>query len=440
MKDEISSSLSSDEVERKQRAAARWKILRSALLGKSKSSMTKNASIHRFAGFQMLSKQKVVGETSPTDEMEMDESNNNFALYDYTIQPQHSSTRTNTSISTSSSSTHREEDDKVPVPLRVRTRERIPNEGQKIDLRALTSHRHYGVDNTGNARVWDSEATLTHCLIQSCGDDNNKSSVAAITSNLGLSNLWNLATSHHNGNNNTLHVVELGAGMAGIAGLTLAAMSMAGFSGDHDGRRINVNVVLTDGHPDAVQNNRTNASLTTSLYNTADGQNHQDRVTIESTRLLWKDCEEGANDCINLIASNSQRLPFDLCLASDCVHFQEFHAALALTVARLLRVDGVAIFCQPHRSNSLQRFMDLLDYMNKRDEALWEVSLIHDYDEEMSKRHEQYLKHDSSYDPSIHYPSLLLLRKLRAFDESLDREMAVRHMAERDIVKTHAAK
>ena len=64
--------------------------------------------------------------------------------------------------------------------------------------------------------------------------------------------------------------------------------------------------------------------------------------------------------------------------------------------------------------------------------ALWEVSLLEDYDEEISRRHKNCLENDSSYEPSIHFPNLLLLRKLREVDEDFDREIAVKHMLERD--------
>ena len=48
----------------------------------------------------------------------------------------------------------------------IRVRERRPHPANKIQWKAFLSEQHFGVDNTGNTRVWDSESTLTYCLRQ----------------------------------------------------------------------------------------------------------------------------------------------------------------------------------------------------------------------------------------------------------------------------------
>ena len=51
----------------------------------------------------------------------------------------------------------------------------------------------------------------------------------------------------------------------------------------------------------------------------------------------------------------------DLILASDCTHFQEFHACLACTIADNLRIGGVALLLQPPRGHSLTNFVTCLE-------------------------------------------------------------------------------
>ena len=110
--------------------------------------------------------------------------------------------------------------------------------------------------------------------------------------------------------------------------------------------------------------------------------------------------------------------------------------------------------CQPHRGKTLTRFIDLIRAVNlgekstqcrKEDETchegnrrgpLFEVSLWDKYDDKMNAMHRQFLDQNEmesdsngdfnkTYDPMIHYPVLLVLKKLRDYEESVDTKVAV---------------
>jgi SAM-dependent methyltransferase len=112
---------------------------------------------------------------------------------------------------------------------------------------------------------------------------------------------------------------------------------------------------------------------------------------------------------------------FDLCLVSDCIHFVEYHAALLVTIGRLLRVNGTCILCQPARGHSLRLFMSLIQALNGCN-PLFEMHLHDNYDDYIYSKHLAMLNDKEShlYDPSIHYPYLLTLKKLRLFSEEID--------------------
>jgi len=49
---------------------------------------------------------------------------------------------------------------------------------------------------------------------------------------------------------------------------------------------------------------------------------------------------------------------FDAIIASDCLFFKEFHYDLVQTLRSLLSLEGVCLFLQPRRSNTMQTFVD----------------------------------------------------------------------------------
>ena len=419
------------------RAKARWDILRAALLGNQNIASSyadgsgggmngvSSASIHRFEGFQMLDRRvlscsdgsnendakiiRLMHQTSNADGIRA-ESKIQYECVEYSVDVPLRPNEPHTSDG---------------VAVKVRTRERKRNADQRVDINALLSHRHHGVDNTGQARVWDSESTLTHCLLRGSMPRDSESSAAFP---LGIDSFISLAKSD-NSSGRTLRVIELGAGMAGLAGLSLAALGMS----NQLQQNIKIDVTLTDGHPEAVENNRICSMLTSDLYNLSEPQN------VSCQRLLWNDGEQGAKECNGLTMDGA--CPYHLCLASDCTHFQEFHAALAATIGRLLSVGGICILCQPKRANSLDRFMVLIDVMNEAG-PVFDIKLYEQYDDRLWKMHNQYMSKETRnaakdrniYEPSIHYPLLLVVKKTGDYVEKVHTAAASRHMRERENV------
>ena len=114
------------------------------------------------------------------------------------------------------------------------------------------------------------------------------------------------------------------------------------------------------------------------------------------------------------------------------MHFQEHHAGLAVTIAAVLRSEGVALLCQPPRGKSLARFINVLDSMvDDDDKPLFHVELLKEYNEQVTRVHQESLKQDGDiYDPDIHYPRLLILKKLRHLQDE-DRARAVQCVKDR---------
>lgn len=381
---------------------ARWGILRSALLGVECSDDMKNASIHRFEGWNLLTKTISVS----SDRRTFTCSCVDQAMYHEILAWQclaGDKGRLHVEFSELSTSVEvtslrerlarhgilmRQADGQRVMEIKwshcsyvniqysldkssvLFIRERKPR--RRVAVRELRSHDlNGGVDNTGQARVWDSESTLTHCLL-------NKESTLFTE----LPILWNLTAA--------INVIELGVGMAGIAGLAL-------------GKTSQVNVLLTDGHPDAVDNNCINIRM----------NDLQGNVRCE--RLLWS---------ADIRAHKEEA---DLVLCSDCTHFQEHHAGLMITLAHLLKIDGIAVLCQPPRAESLDRFLKLCDSMP----SLWGITVI--VEPILECLHNESLV-DPSYDPNLHYPKIVLLKKLRELRDE-DRQLAKEKAQERSFVK-----
>ena len=437
-------------------ARARWGLLRAALRGTQPDECDRRASIHCFPGFQLLSRQIVVNKEDPlymqqllSQQVDNNDDDDDMESFLWAIHSCQDDVKTtivklqcvllseqvrhklaakgilcrHTTTSSSSSGAEEQQQQQQQQQLCVvwlppnteyacvdyqlafhekslRIRERLPHSCSKIKLKDLTSQQHYdGVDNTGNTRVWDSELTLTYCLLHE---------QSVFLSIWNIKSLWDLSCCSEQ---QPLRILELGAGMAGLAGMALAVQNPK-----------NTHVVLTDGHPDAVLNNRINIHLTRALYYP------EILLDITSKRLIWTTTT--TNDDV----TNSNTDLFDLILASDCTHFQEFHACLALTTAYRLRVGGVALFCQPPRGDSLQKFVNLC---NNSFHGLWELHWLKevDFSEKLSRLHCRYQQQQQQfpayYDPNIHCPHFLLLRKQRSVEEA-DRRAVLQHMEERD--------
>jgi len=312
-------------------------------------------------------------------------------------------------------------------------------------LKQLTSERHYGVDNTSNTRIWDSESTLAYCILaqSSVSGDQSKNDLHGILSIPPQHEKFKEGDDH---DETLLRVVELGSGMAGLSGLLIGAMRKK----CHQRR---TNVVLTDGHPQAVYTNRVSSLLTQCLFLDDDDDNYDqnqnqningfDENNIHCQRLLWDCSDKGHQECQDLKEKYNNSHDFHLCLVSDCLHFQNYHADLIVTIARLLCVGGKCLLCQPPRGKSMQNFIDIVKTMNvllQNDDgddnndvinsnSIFKVDYTTNYNDTLSNLHKNHLDESRSrissknivyYDPNIHYPHLIILTKLREFDEGTD--------------------
>ena len=121
------------------------------------------------------------------------------------------------------------------------TRE-VKKQSHQMKKEALFSHRKYGVDNTGNVRVWDAESTLAGFLLDMISDkekdhDDNIVLEHGIDSSLEdraahVVHLSSLKDSLHSmllksddDQRESCNILELGAGQAGLAGLALVSAS-----------------------------------------------------------------------------------------------------------------------------------------------------------------------------------------------------------------------
>jgi hypothetical protein len=362
---------------------------------------------------------------------------------------------------------------------------REPKE-KRLTLDDLVSHRkNKGVDNTGNICVWDSEKTLAYLLYNHYDDFFTvTTTTGAVICNNNYDNLNTIVCSCHDDNDNDDHddddigdteyeynkdenvdtsldndddhrhsevrIMELGTGMAGLSAVALGfrieirrQQQQQQYSqpdneyGDdeetnkdnHENKKTkkSVQIMLTDGNPEGVKNNTINQYLTR--------LNSNHNLNIKCDILLWTtDCS--SND------GNGDDGDQDVILVSDCVHFQNFHAALTITTFRCLRVGGTAIFCQPTRGPSLDNFLKLLSTATeqpeqqkisvsspmsqsnnintnnsttrkkKKNSPLMRISwLSHPIIEQ--KHQEARSKHNAIYDENLHKPKILMITKLR---------------------------
>ena len=298
-------------------------------------------------------------------------------------------------------------------------RERLPPtsaSSKSLSLQELTSHHHNeGVDNTGNICVWDSEQTMAFCLLKHLHQ--NK---------LFLPN-GSDATSG-------IDILELGSGMAGLAGLALVNKLQQHYQEQP------IRLWLTDGHPQAVQNNRVHAYLRHSQQktNTLSTPSKKPGVggnSVQCRVLRWA----LEKPTVDTPPRNCQ-----IAIVSDCTHFQEFHAHLFLTLAYSVQVYGSVYLCQPHRGTSLERFLNVVRSTGivagatsahstsqaEDDSPLFSIEWLDISIEEVEDAvtAASFLPH---YDANIHRPHWILLRKLREITDK-DRSLVLEHMECRD--------
>ena len=393
-----------DEAHKTDRVKARWAILRRALLDSSStdkaapsndSNKTDNLySMNSFPGFGVLNRTVVNDESHKYQSFATTDEDGEWNIV------KNSYTSNN-------------------IIVQFHTRE-AKTLSQKMKREALFSHRKYGVDNTGNVRVWDAESTLAGFLVDALfgvGEDIAFVQGADVYNNDNFSSLKKhlrmILLRNDDSDSQNCSILELGAGQAGLSGLALVAASCS--SGV--GMMKKLQLTLTDGHPKCVQSNSVCAQMM--LVEDTVGN-----FSIDTTLLLWDSSQDGFETCKYMQES------VDLCLASDCVHFQEYHDGLLLTIARTLAVNGIALLCQPRRGSSLDNFVALVNLLNG-DNPLFEMCLFEDFHPKVSHMHSNLSKHtgaNTSYNPNWHQPLLLCLKKIRRHDEDVDGNLVRQHV------------
>ncbi len=415
--------------EKKERVKARWSLLRNALMGSQSSAAKNKHSMNSFAGFQVLDR-TLIQDSYQHPEL--------LAWCHNTIKDEGQDGGASSSWDfVQNSYTSNEEGGQIQFITREVKQHTLTTSQSSIKIRveALLSHRKNGVDNTGNVRVWDAEATLAGFLLSvllseehsDVLDSDQETSVSVniidLTSRIKTALFRNEESICADGQE-ICNILELGAGQAGLAGLAVTSASKS------LNNMKSLQLVLTDGHPKCVENNRVCSTLV---------PKRKDVVNIRSQLLLWDSSAKGAEECQRIIREcressleqSSDEGMFHMCLASDCVHFQEFHDGLFATIARTLTVGGIALLCQPRRGSSLANFMTLIDAVNARrtanDVPLFQMNILEDFHPKVSKMHRSLQSStttSSCYDPNWHRPLLLVMTKLRSFDEDIDGELA----------------
>jgi len=480
----MNKEVSTDNNQQSKRAKARWAILRKALLQSNSTSnstthdgsiikqgsdtnirngddeLAATYSIHRFQGFNVF-KRSILVDTDIN--LKYDNTNDYYELAEYEIPIM--TTRNNNHASTM---------------IKIRTREKTFNVGRKVSIKDLMSHVYYGVDNTGNTRVWNCSNVLAHLVtcplsLPSSWNDNDDGRKNQPVPFVGLSHILSLSQKSLISGMHRLRVIELGAGMAALPSLSLAAISLSKTRNKYIKENMPfMDIVITDGHPNSVENNLINAKLTFDLYDeqnikkgekvngiTDDNSNSNQidciysnsSCSIQCTQLLWKANDQGSKECLSLLKTNQQQPNdfFDLVLVSDCTHFTECHAGLIATIGRLLRVHGVCLLCQPMRGNTLDQFIEMVQDINnnacnlhsenenctisQQQKSLFDLNLYWNYDEHICRQHKIYSmgnKGDKVYDENIHRPLVLVLKKLRDYNEDIDTPIAMKHSLKRE--------
>ena len=225
--------------------------------------------------------------------------------------------------------------DHFQATQRLWVHDKKPECAGKVKLTELFSHKvHHGVDNTGNIRTWPAEQVLLAYMLKN-------SVVASVVRNTN-SNDENEGDEEEGG---IVRCCELGAGMAGLAGLGLALHHQQAAA------EPSISMLITDGNPLSVRNVALSLQENVAqgvLRPHASSSSSSSSLHIQVELLRWDRAYKPPAD---------RAQQFDLLFASDCLFFEAFHVDLAHTIQCLLRpATGKCLLLQPQRGGSLDRF------------------------------------------------------------------------------------
>jgi len=202
-----------------------------------------------------------------------------------------------------------------------------------------------GFNNTGNICVWPSEEVLTAYCLENKHLFIDKS------------------------------VLELGAGMTGLAGLVVGQACGA------------KHVLITDGNDNSVENLEIIVE---------ENKNLNLIQNVSSKCIKWAN---GANDLSE---------QYDVIISADCLFFDEGRPQLLECLKKALKPGGTAIIVAPSRSGTFEDFVDL----TIKSKAFVVSAVIRDYSAKVTAALEK-LEKDSKFIPNLHCPKVLRLEKSR---------------------------
>jgi hypothetical protein len=257
---------------------------------------------------------------------------------------------------------------------------------RRTTLQDLVRHRTTGIDNTGSVCVWDAAQTLAWYL-------------CCTRHGLLLEQTTTVNNAVQLEQNQVVTVLELGAGMAALSSL----MILQHLSERHQKK---VKVVISDGQPECVENNKINCLLLESEL----------RSRVECVLLPWSLSVSTTMPPIQATAT----------LIADCTHFDQYHGELLWTMLYHTAVGGTIYLCQPRRGKSWSMFAALMEAVNRHAAGtvtaapspivlVQQVALA-----ELDVKRDAYESQSSTngFRSDVHHPFLYRVKKLRTETEN----------------------
>ena len=326
-------------------AAERWKILKDAIISAKQKTATQDfrghmntASVRRFASFNLFAisevQQDIVkrdeGNSSeqmrPQDDVEPSQPHTPICRIWLKYEPT-ADTAANLNVSSS-----------TPVAVIVK------HITESTSLEALM-----GFNNTGNICIWPSEELLAYYCLKYFKQFEGKV------------------------------VCELGCGMTGLAGVTLACTQLPS------------RVLLTDGNETSIENVKEILDKNRAKFGCA---------AVSAEVLLW--------DKAFLQNTSPHDSQFDCVICADCLFFEDIHNHLAQVIIKLLKPTGTALLLAPQRSGTFDKFCAVA-------KRYFKVETSMQYDDLIWQKHREALKQFGDmgvYTPDLHYPLQLTLHPL----------------------------
>ena len=325
-------------------AAERWKILKDAIISAKRKtashdsrSQMNTASVRRFTSFNLFAISDIHQDMVKRDEGSSSEQMQPHNDTEHS-QPHMSICRTWLKYEpTADTAANLNMSSSTPVAVIVK------HITESTSLEALM-----GFNNTGNICIWPSEEVLAYYCLKYSKQFEGKV------------------------------VCELGCGMTGLAGVTLACTQLPS------------RVLLTDGNETSIENVKEILDKNHAKFGCA---------AVSAEVLLWDKA---------FLQNTSHDSQFDCVICADCLFFEDLHNHLAQVIIKLLKPTGTALLLAPQRSGTFDKFCTVAEHYFK-------VETRMQYDDLIWQKHRQALKQFGDkgvYTPDLHYPLQLTLNPL----------------------------